>query len=434
MEYIKRELQAELVKWLPRPEILAIRGPRQSGKTTLLNQLQLHIKQKMDIPPGNILYISFEDKRETANFSKDPKNYIESYMSSNSKSKKFFFLLDEFQYIKDGGQKLKLLFDSYKNVKFIITGSSSLELSGKTIKYLVGRIFLFDLYQFNFKEFLKTKKANILNYYIAKANMLSEFIYKGKPVSNQEFSDIYTGELNSYFEEYCIYGGYPEAVKAKNAETKKIILENIFNTYISRDIIDLLRIEDDYTLKDIIALLANQTGKLVNYGTLSRDSKTYFKRLKYYLSILEETYIVYLLKPYFGNLASEIKKNPKIYFLDTGLRNTAVNNYNQLKLRVDSGSLAENAVFSNFLKRGQKELRYWRTIHKAEVDFVMKTENGLMPIEVKYSSLNSARTSRSFLSFINRYNPPRGLILTRGFWCKRIIENTTVLFVPIWFT
>ncbi|MGM0365013.1 MAG: DUF4143 domain-containing protein [Actinomycetota bacterium] len=137
---------------------------------------------------------------------------------------------------------------------------------------------------------------------------------------------------------------------------------------------------------------------------------------------------------FWTNLASEIKKNPKIYFLDTGLRNRAVNNYNLLNLRVDSGSLAENAVFSNLLKKGQKGLRYWRTIHKAEVDFVMKTENGLMSIEVKYSSLNAARTSRSFRSFINRYNLPRGLILTKGFWCKRIIENTTVLFIPMWFT
>lgn len=438
--YIRRKLQSEIEKWINRPEILAIRGPRQSGKTTLLEHLKLFLTNENKIVPENIIYLSFEDKSKLANFSKDPAAYIESFLKRDSKvinddlkREKYYFLLDEFQYVKDGGSKLKLLYDNYKNIKFLITGSSSLELTSKTIKYLVGRVFLFDLYQFDFEEYLNTREYNILNYYREKSKLIHDFLYAGREVEDKNYGVIFESELEKYFEEFCIYGGYPEVAISDNAEEKRTILENIFNTYIGKDIVDLLRLKDDLAVKNIILLCANQIGNVLEYSSLMSDSGTYFKKLKNYLAILEETYIICRLKPFFTNITSEVKKNPKVFFIDNGLRNSVVNNFNPLNARADSGSLVENTVFSMLLKNKFSNMRYWRTISKAEVDFVFQFEGQIYPVEVKYSKMKSPLFGRSFISFVKKYKPKRGLILTKNFWALEKIENTQVLFAPAWF-
>lgn len=438
--YIRRKLQSEIEKWINRPEILAIRGPRQSGKTTLLEHLKLFLTNENKIVPENIIYLSFEDKSKLANFSKDPAAYIESFLKRDSKvinndlkREKYYFLLDEFQYVKDGGSKLKLLYDNYKNIKFLITGSSSLELTSKTIKYLVGRVFLFDLYQFDFEEYLNTREYNILNYYREKSKLIHDFLYAGREVEDKNYGVIFESELEKYFEEFCIYGGYPEVAISDNAEEKRTILENIFNTYIGKDIVDLLRLKDDLAVKNIILLCANQIGNVLEYSSLMSDSGTYFKKLKNYLAILEETYIICRLKPFFTNITSEVKKNPKVFFIDNGLRNSVVNNFNPLNARADSGSLVENTVFSMLLKNKFSNMRYWRTISKAEVDFVFQFEGQIYPVEVKYSKMKSPLFGRSFINFVKKYKPKRGLILTKNFWALEKIENTQVLFAPAWF-
>lgn len=151
------------------------------------------------------------------------------------------------------------------------------------------------------------------------------------------------------------------------------------------------------------------------------------------ISILEETYIIYRLKPFFTNTSSEIKKNPKIFFLDNGLRNTVINNYNSLNLRNDSGNLVENAVFTYLIKNKFSNLRYWRTINNAEIDFVFQMKGKIFPVEVKYSKMNKPEPGRSFYNFIKKYKPEYGLILTKGFWGLQKIENTSILFAPAWF-
>ena len=430
MEYIPRKLSTELIKWLKRKEILAIRGPRQSGKTTLLEYLSTYIRENINISPKNIISISFEDKNLVSNFSKDPKSFIESYISPE-KQNRHYFLLDEFQYIKDGGQKLKFLYDTIKNVKFIITGSSSLELTDNTTKYLVGRVFLFNLYQFDFEEYLFTRPENILNLYKKNTAIISDFIFEDKKIKN--IGNIFSEDFIKIYEEYCIFGGYPEVVIAKKSEEKKIILKNIYNTYIDKDIIGLLRLEDDYSFRNIVMILANQIGSILNYQNLAKDGLTYHKRLKQYLSILEETYIIKRIRPYYKKSTSEIRKNPKLYFIDNGLRNSIIENYNEFILRGDTGGMVENIVFSHFLKKDISHIKYWRTVNDAEVDFIIKAGSDFIPVEVKYTTFTSPKPGRSFVNFIKRYNPPRGLILTKGFWGEIKIDNTEILFAPVWF-
>ncbi len=431
MKYLHRDLLDELEKWLDRKEILAIKGPRQSGKTTLLNIIKEYLVDIEKINPESIVYVTFEDRDILDAFSRDPKEYIKSYINS-SKDKRLYFLIDEFQYLKEGGQKLKLLYDIYENVKFIITGSSSLELTSSTARYLVGRIFSFHLYEFSLSEFLQTKEKNLYNAYKENSQLCKNFLEKGKDFDIKE--DIFEKDFAKYFEEYVRFGGYPEVIKTPDIETKQIILKNIYNTYVTRDIIELLRIENISNFRTVVTLLANNIGDLLNYNSLAADSKSYFKQIKHYLSILEETFIIRILRPYFSNIITELKKNPKIYFVDTGLRNYIINNFNELGLRRDAGKLVENVVLSQIYREENTSIKYWRTTARAEVDFILDDKRNIMPIEVKYSRLNRVEISRSFKNFVTEYKPKRALILTKGFWGRVKIDRTQIGFIPAWYT
>ena len=442
-QYFERFLFKDLKKWIDRKEILAIKGPRQSGKTTLLKMLQKWLEQEKKVNPENIIFITFEDREILEKFSQNPKEFIKSFIGSRAKER-FYFLIDEFHYLKDCGQRLKLLYDIFDNTKFVITGSSSLELTGKTAKFLVGRVFSFYLWQFSFKEFINTKSQQLSNVYEEYSRLVEDFIYNGKNFSLPK-DDIFDKDFEKLFQEYAIWGGYPEVLKTNDQEAKKIIIKNIYDTYISRDIIELLRIADYSKLKTIVNLLAIQIGGLINYNSLITDSKSYFKEVKHYLSILEETFIISLLKPFSTNKASELKKSPKPYFIDLGLRNYILNNFNELSLRTDAGQIIENAVFTQ-LKIKQKNnlsIKYWRTLGGAEVDFILEGVNhvrkplsngvkDLLPIEVKYSFLRPARISRGFRSFVSEYQPQRAIVFSKN-WGNLKINSTSIKFIPIWY-
>lgn len=430
MAYFHRYLTDELEKWLDRKEILAIKGPRQSGKTTMLNILRDYLINSRNVSKEDIIYVTFEDRDVLDAFSRDPKEFINRYVANN-KDKKFYFLIDEFHYLKDGGQKLKLLYDLYENIKFIITGSSSLELVSSTAKYLVGRIFLFNLFQFSFGEFLEVKDKSLHNTYIQNSNILADFIEKGKQFDIKE--DIFEKEFNRYYEEYLLFGGYPEVIKTDDIEAKRVILKNIYDTYVTRDVLELLRIKEIGAFRTMVSLLASMMGCIVNYNRLAIDGKSYFRQTKEYIATLEETFVIRVLRPYFSNMATELKKNPKIYFVDTGLRNYIINNFNELGLRSDAGKLVENAVLFGLCEKDEVVVKYWRTAAKAEVDFILDNKKAIVPIEVKYSTLKSPEVSRGFRSFLKEYKPAQAVVLTKGFWGKVKIEETSVGFIPVWY-
>jgi predicted AAA+ superfamily ATPase len=428
-KYLPRLLFDEIIKWLKRREIIAIKGPRQSGKTTLLLMIQDYLIEKERVNPKNVIFLTFEDRGILEKFSKSPKDFVSSFIRGQ-KNERFYFLIDEFHYLEEGGQKLKLLYDIFPNIKFIITGSSSLEIAGKTEKFLVGRMFSFYLYQFSFEEFIKAKSDQLSYIYEERKNKVIDFILNGKDFKFTE--DIFQEDFRKLFEEYAVYGGYPEVVKAEDVETKKIILKNIFETYITKDIIELLRINNLHKFRNLFILLANQIGNLINYNSLSSDVQSYFREVKHFISILEETFIIFLLRPYFSNKITELKKNPKIYFVNIGLRNYAINNFNELDLRGDIGQIVENiCLFQLRVRYSDFPIKYWRTLSKAEVDFILELGNEIIPIEVKYSV--EPKISRSLRNFISEYKPKKVLVITKGFSGEEKINSSLVKFIPAWY-
>jgi len=152
------------------------------------------------------------------------------------------------------------------------------------------------------------------------------------------------------------------------------------------------------------------------------------------ISILSETYIISLIQPFYRNPITELRKVPKVYFFDLGLRNYIVDNFNPLEKRTDSGALVENLVFLSLKNRfPEAAINYWRTIAKAEVDFVLRIRDDTVPIEVKYQGFKEPKVSRSLLNFIKSYETERAVVVTRDFWSKTKINDTTILFTPAYY-
>src|SRR3989344_5450357 len=284
--YVPRKLEETIRKYLKSKEIIAIVGPRQCGKTTLLKNVFSNLK--------NASFISFDDREILNLFDNDIKSFAEIYIIN-----KDFLCIDEFQYSKEGGKNLKYLFDNYKT-KIFISGSSVSELSLHSIRYLVGRVFVFTLYPFSFEEFLSYKD-----------NKLRAFYSHNKTFSNEVIEMI-----NKYYSEFLVYGGYPRVVLSKTDEEKQIVLKNIINTYILKEIKEILGYKEEYKLEKLLKALSLQIGSLVSYNELCALTAYSYKELIDALSILEKTFALVRSTPFYNNKRTELTKTPKFYFLD----------------------------------------------------------------------------------------------------------------------
>lgn len=291
------------------------------------------------------------------------------------------------------------------------------------------KLLMFELLPFSFHEFLVAKDERLARIYDEKHELIDNFL-RGESIEFKE--DIFIEELQPLLHEYLTYGGYPAVIKAEDPETKRMILKNIYDTYVSKDVIEFLKFTDSFKYRATVRALAASVGGLINYRELGSTVQSYYKELKRMISILEETYVITLVTPFFKNPRTELKKTPKLYFHDLGLRNHILNNYNPIDKRPDAGHMIENFALLNLMQAfPENQVNFWRTIAKAEVDFVLGLGEELVPIEVKYQRFNQPKISRSTRSFINTYKPDRALIATRDFWTKEKINGTKVLFTPI---
>lgn len=445
---IQRNIIPDIFKFIERKEILIIKGPRQSGKTTLLEMLTKKLIEERGVNPDNIIYLTFDNTPILESFEKDPIPLIRSF--TLNLSGQIYILLDEIQRSKSAGLNLKLIYDTFKNIKFIATGSSSLEIESNIESYLVGRVFSYILLNFEFQEFLRTKPANFYNHYIEASNNIKSFITGDK--FKEKFEFLFTDKFLDFLNEFITFGGYPEVVKTEQVEIKMEILRNIYETYLTKDIIETLQMGNVSSYRKLVLILANQIGNLTNYHSLLQDTGCYFALLKKYIDILENTYIIKSIKPFYINEANAIRKNPKIYFLDSGLRNSMLGNFTNIGIRPDNGQLIENYILTQLLKSYFKygaylnpegnNVRFWRTTSGTEVDFVLNLESesiiskkqaqNMIPIEAKFSKITKPSISRSFRSYLNTYNPERALILTKDYFELTKINNTKLLFCPIW--
>lgn len=208
-------------------------------------------------------------------------------------------LLDEIQYLAEPSSFLKLIADHQRYLKCIISGSSSFEMKSKFKNSLVGRTVNFEIYPLSFQEMLTFKDVTFV---------------PGIPAT-----ELKTQALQALYLEYVLYGGYPKIVLTPETDRKEIYIQQIIDTYVRKDIRDLADIKEVSRFNRLLEILASQSGNLLNISELSNTCDLARQTIERYLFLLEQTYILRLVRPFSRNLRTETTKTPKIFFYDTGL-------------------------------------------------------------------------------------------------------------------
>lgn len=413
-EYIQREIFEQLASHLEKPEITLLTGSRQVGKTVLLEQLKNYLLNQKNILNGAILWYNLDLIQDWEIF-QNQRDFIE-FLLSRSKNQKLYVFVDEAQKIQEASTFFKGVYDSKLNIKLILTGSSSLEIKAKLKETLAGRKRVFHISPFTFYEFL-----------LVQDKILAE-IMKNK---SNDISAIDRKKINDYYEKYLVFGGYPRVVLSDSKEEKIAILREIYSSYVEKDAIGFMDIKNKTAFNRLIKLLAAQTGQLVNIGELALHLNIDRQTVERYILALEETFIIKKIKPYFRNSRQAIIKAQKIYFLDSGIRNLAIENFQSFRERTDKGSVLENAVFADLLFASEKTLAnlyFWRTKQKTEVDFVLEKGLQLLPIEVK-TSLAKTEAPLALRAFIEKFASEQAAVISMSFGGGKIkIANTQIHF------
>jgi len=431
---IKRDLINKIIPFLKRPEFISIVGPRQCGKTTFLEILSGYLRRSLKIPAKLIKTITFEDRKLLMEFNEDPVIFVKSFIPSDI-SGKFYLMIDEFQYADDGGKKLKFIYDTFKTIKIIVTGSSSLDIKARVGKFMVGRMLNFELSPFNFYEYLLAHNKRMSSLYVERSKAIEDYILRGKRISIKGKKDAFSPEFIPEYEEFVIWGGYPAVVLANTKVEKKKLLRDLYSSYVLKDIKTLLQLATERNLFLLSQYLATQIGNVVVYQNLSQASGLSYRKLVKHLNILKETFVCCEVKPFFRNKQKELSKNPKFYFFDLGFRNSLIDSMGSLRARPDSGSIVENAGFIRLkeIYTQVNRIHFWRTKAGAEIDFIICGEDRITPVEVKYTTFTSEKLSRGFISFIDALKPERALVLTRDYWGMVKRGRTEVLFAPVYY-
>ena len=407
---IERSLFKQVIEHLKEKEMTVIIGPRQVGKTTLLEQVQEYLVNKEKNNPECLFYFNLDLAKNLALF-EDQENIINFIRDRKRKNETMYLFIDEVQRIKNAGIFLKGIYDLKLGVKFILTGSSSLEIKSKIQEALTGRKKIFNLMPLSFSEYASHKNPSVL-----------EIIKKQKIISEYDFN-----ELEKLVNSFAVFGGYPRVAIEKNVNKKIDLLEELYNSYLEKDIVSFLKIKNSVSFNKLVSLLAAQAGNLLNINQLAADTAVEVKTLNHYLEILESTFIIKLVKPFFTNPKKELVKMPKIYFIDNGIRNFALSRFDNLDERFDKGEVFENLVASELLKiiKLPHSLYYWRSLQKAEVDFIIRKGDGeIIPIEVKAQKIEKLAISKSYRSFLSRYNPKRAYLVNYNLRKKQKINST----------
>ena len=360
----KRSVIDEISRYIDTSDIIVIHGARQVGKTSLLMYLQRQLTEQTE----QTLYIDLEDSRFVALLDRGVEEFL-NYLRGEGfnlsqfaqSDKKLFVLIDEIQYLSAPSSFLKLIADHHRYLKLIVSGSSSFEMKSKFKDSLVGRTVNFEIYPLSFREMLTFKEIPFF--------------------PDEPFTEKKTQELKALYLEYALFGGYPKIILTAELDRKEKYLQQIIDTYIRKDIRDLAEIKDVSRFYQLLELLASQSAGLLNITELSNTCNLARQTIERYLFLLEQTYIIRLVRPFSRNLRAEITKTPKIFFYDTGLQQMLWLKRLQKELL---GAVFETSIFAEFAKRLRvDQVAFWRTTDKKEIDFVLKRPEGALPVEVK---------------------------------------------------
>lgn len=379
-----------ILRYLKNRQIICITGLRRTGKTVLMHHLISHLLREK--PKESVLYYSFDLLDENI------ENILKLYGSKvniDIKKEKIFIFLDEIQKHKNWENELKLLYDNFSNIKFFISGSSSLFIEKKTKESLGGRVFSFVLKPMGFTEYLQ----------------LSGLAYELKKPA------LYKDELQKAFLHYISIGGFPELIK--ETEPEKIgmyVKELVIDKIIYIDIPQVFSIDEPELLIKIFMIIANNPGMIFDYEAIASDLKRNRKTISNYAFYLEKAFLIKKLYNYSSNLLTSEKKLKRIYPASTAFAYFA---------NAGTGRIIETAVLMNH------EFRYFSRKGEKEVDFIGAEKGKPSPVEVKYAEKIKIGEFKGLLKFMSDYGIKNGLAITKEHKAEETINGFKIRFVPL---
>lgn len=399
-----------LEEHLSSDQMTIITGSRQVGKTYLMKL----IREKLEKEGEKTIWFNLDNDEDIVKFNSQA-TLIAHIELQVGKGKAFVFI-DEIQRRKNAGLFLKGIFDMGTPYKFIISGSGSLELKAKISESMAGRKQMFMVNPISFEEFV---------------NFKTNYQYEDKL---NDFFALEKGKTELLLAEYMVFGGYPRVILAETATLKQGEMQEIYKSYIDKDIRDLLHLEKTESLTNLLKIIASQIGSLVNMTELASTVDIDEKTIKNYLWYLEQTFVLKKVTPFYRNTRKEITKAPIYYFYDIGLRNWLLGLFGLAQIPIPlSGHLFENLIF-NILKSQidltPTQIHFWRTRDQAEVDFILEAGLEVVPVEVKHTKMKKPETTRSFRSFLLKYKPKKGYMVHLGERFEIKVDETNVYTLP----
>lgn len=348
----------KLEKHLKKGKVLVIYGARQVGKTTLMKKLLRETSFRHAFYTG-------DDFTFAADFGKCDLRIIQNIVQGLD-----ILVIDEAQKIENIGTALKLVVDHFPDKYVIVTGSSSFDLANSTEEALTGRKTIVTLY----------------------------------PISFQEIAESSTPyEATKRLDELLIYGSYPEVASLTSLSEKENRITEIANSYLIRDILEFQLLKRSQTVMDLLKLLAFQIGSQVSTVELGKQLGLDYKTVQRYLDLLEKSFVLISLGGFSRNLRKEVSKMNMYYFMDLGIRNAVIANFNPLHLRNDVGQLWENFMVLERMKLNayaekKANYYYWRTYDQKDVDLIEESGGTLRGFEFKWNPTKKAKAPKDWLN------------------------------------
>lgn len=368
-----REAFTELQKLMDYQQVTIVTGLRRVGKSTLLFQL-IDLLLKKEVPPSQIIYFSFDDQKEEII---SILNAFQEATGTNWKQEKIYVFFDEIQKLKGWSSQLKLVYDAFSNVKFVVSGSASLQLEKEAMHNLAGRYFLQEIAPLSLKEYFELKHSvTITNY------------------------ELYRTELRLELENYG-QRSFPEMVSwTEERRVLEYVRETVVSKILKTDLPEIFDKVNTRLLEMLIEIFYGQPGMILNVDALSRDLKVHKMTLEFHIFLLEFSKLIRIIKNFRVSILAESRKLRKVYPAYTAL-------LFPFNPRPEKGQIAECLVASKIEAK-----YYWRKGNK-EVDFIVR-EHDILPIEVKHKESLGEEDFRNLTYFLKKFSIPKGIIVYYG--------------------
>lgn len=431
---IKRELQQAITEELASDKIILVTGPRQSGKTTLLTQIASELKRQGE----QVYFYNFDRTADLDFFSNQQK--VEAFLRIRSIKSILYIFIDEVQRKKDAGNFFKYFYDAGLKVKFIFSGSSSVELTDAFGDALTGRKRIFTLLPLSIKEIFQGQYPD-------------EWAYAalGEPLANEHINEIVSQSL--------IWGNYPEVTHKKTPETRIKTLGELYESYVQKDVKDLLRVKNVSGFNLLVKVLAHNVGNAIVVEDLVRQTGLHTATVNSYLNILEGTMILARTDNYNPDFSDKLPKSQRYYFLDNGMRNYALGQLND-DFRADYKQLAANLLYAELLKRSYagtlnavnqdlpegtaQELKastiniqeanifHYQTYSDNHVDFIIvpKLLNQPIAVVVRYPE-QGEKLGKKIHEYLNTQKPKQLYVITKAYSQTGIVKDCEVIHLTL---